>query len=257
MNGSSLNYKRTRSEMKKLSIRISDEKYASGTEIERTYKEFARSFVPSDRVLKILDIGCGTGVNASKLGEKGHQIIGIDISPVAIEKFRLQGFEGKVCDLTKGIPYGDDCFDLVFASDIIEHLEDTDVFLTEILRVLKPHGNLILSTINSAFWVFRIFALLGYTVSEVQHPGHIRFFSKRGLTIYATQAGFRSVRVAGRNMYFIISGNRWSALKTALKKLGFKSEIRFRTKIPFWHLSRLSIKASSFWSDALILTARK
>ena len=55
---------------------------------------------------------------------------------------------------------------------------DTDIFLDEINRVLK-RGSLLLSTPNSTFWAYRVFSLLGKTLTEVQHPGHVRFFLKK------------------------------------------------------------------------------
>lgn len=237
--------------------RISDVKYAQGTEIERTSKKYARSLVPSDEPLEILDVGCGTGLNAKEIASNGHIVTGVDVSSVAIEKFRQAGFDGKQCDISYGIPFHDHSFDLVFASDVIEHLVDTEAFLKETYRVLRPSGRLILSTINSSFWVFRLFCLLGRTVSEVQHPGHIRFFSKAGLSEQVAEAGFESIVVSGRHMYFIVSGKAGELLEGILHTLGFQREIRFRTQSPFWHLSRFSKKASPLWAEALILTARK
>jgi len=48
-------------------------------------------------------------------------------------------------------------------------------------RVLKAGGRLVLSTPNSAFWLYRLLGLLGYTVGELQHPKHFQFFSRRSL----------------------------------------------------------------------------
>ena len=240
-----------------LAERISDGKYAAGTEIERTSKQFARAMVPSDRPLSILDVGCGTGVNADQLAAKGHHVTGVDISKVAIEKFTSEGRPGIQCDIAQGAPFPDDTFDLVFASDVIEHLADTESFLAELFRVLRPEGMLLLTTINSAFWPFRLLGLFGRTVTEVQHPGHIRFFSKRGLAQCAEAAGFESVSMAGRNMYVILSGPAAQFLDPLLRRMGFIREIRFRTQKPFWHISHFAKRASALWSEALILTARK
>ena len=66
--------------MSSLSKKISDAKYTFGTEIERTYKQYTRSLVPPDIPLAILDVGCGTGINARKLAMHGHKIYGVDIS---------------------------------------------------------------------------------------------------------------------------------------------------------------------------------
>jgi len=237
--------------------KISDAKYSLGPEIERTSKKFTRAMVPDDRPLRILDVGCGTGLNAQELAQKGHRVIGVDISAVAIAEFRKKGFDGCRCDIAGGVPFHEDSFDAVYASEVIEHLVDVEAFMKELYRVLRPRGQLVLSTVNSAFWVFRLAGLLGFTVSEIQHTGHLRFFSKSGLAQAVKQAGFEDIRVAGRHMYLIISGQMAESWSGCLEKAGFLRELRFRTQRPFWHVSRFSKKASPIWTDTLILTARK
>ncbi|MFC1488222.1 class I SAM-dependent methyltransferase [Thermodesulfobacteriota bacterium] len=170
--------------MSKLAEKISDAQYTVGAAFERSSKQYTRSLVPSDEHLKIFDVGCGTGVNAEELAAQSHTAIGVDISSVAIEQFRQKEFEGKQCDITKGISYKGKKFDFVFTSEIIEHIEDAKAFLAELFRIPRPSVLLVLSTVYSAFWVFRFFSLSGRTVTEVQHPGHICFFSKLGLAEY-------------------------------------------------------------------------
>lgn len=241
--------------MARFAEKISDDKYSDSIEIERTSKLYTRNRVPSGATLKILDIGCGTGLNAKKLAEKGHEIIGIDISNIAIQQFCQNGFTGFQCDIAQYIPFKNNTFDLIYASEVIEHLIDTELFIDEIYRILKPSGKLILSTINSTFWVFRITALLGKTVTEIQHPGHIRFFSKAGLTNNIAKAGFKNIKISGRHMYLILTGRIIETLGTLLERIGFKREIRFRTKKPFWHLSHFSTYASSLFTDTFIVEA--
>ena len=237
--------------------RLSDEKYSRTREIDRTSKEYTRAKVPGDGGLKILDIGCGTGVNASHFAAMGHDVFGVDISRVAVEKFIEMGFQGCQCDVTQRIPVDDNQFDLVYASEIIEHVVDFEALLKEALRVLKPGGRLILSTINSTFWPFRLAALFGRTVSEIQHPGHVRFFSARSLGRAIESAGFEDVRVSARHMYLILAGSLFERLEKSLAVLKFKKEIRFKTMRPFWHWSRYAEKASGLWADTLIVTAVK
>lgn len=238
--------------------KISDQKYADGAEFERTSKIYMRGLVPAaPPSLRVLDIGCGTGLNASQIAASGHDVVGVDVSDVAIEKFKECGFEGYVCDVIEGMPFEDNSFDLVFAAEVIEHIADTEAFLQELFRVLKPGGRLILSTLNSAFWGFRVFAVLGRTLSEVQHPGHIRFFSVKGLTAWCRNSGFTDVAASGRNIYFILGEPLGTPFGGLLRTLRFNREFRFKTKKYFWHLSRFTKNASSFWTDTQIVTARK
>ena len=244
-------------DMKELAEKISDLKYQKGEEIERTSKQYTRTMVPSDKPLKILDVGCGTGLNAKALAAKGHDVVGVDISAEAIKKFREAGFEGQQWDIAKGFPYPENSFDLVYASEIIEHIVDPEVFLAEIYRILRPCGTLVLSTPNSAFWPFRLLALVGRTASEVQHWGHVRFFSRPGLRRLIAEVGFEDIKIAGRHIFLIFCGRVAEMAAPILEKLGFWREWRFRTQSPFWFWGQFSSCASAFWADTLIVTANK
>jgi 2-polyprenyl-3-methyl-5-hydroxy-6-metoxy-1,4-benzoquinol methylase len=236
---------------------ISDAHYSDESEYERSNKGYMRALVPT-KALRILDIGCGTGLNAAHLTRAGHTVVGIDLSPVAIERFRGRGLEGLVCDIeAEPLPFEDGSFDLAYASEVIEHCADTDRFVGELARVIKPRGLLLLSTPNSAFWAYRLLALFGQTVTEIQHPGHVRFFSKRGLKHSIEAGGFEVNAISGREMYVILGKQLGDGLGPLLERLGFEKEPRFATGGHFWQLSRFAQKASPFWADTLIVSARK
>lgn len=236
---------------------ISNSIYGAGTEMERSSKVYLRTLVPSDQECSVLDVGCGTGLNASHLKGMGHKVTGVDLSPVAIEKFKAAGFDGEVCDVIEGLPFKDDTFDIVFSSEVIEHLADTDRFLNELKRVLRPNGLLILSTPNSAFWVFRVLGLLGQTATEIQHPGHIRFFSVASLRDHLAATGFQDVEVSARHMYMVMPDTIGKLAPGLWRALGFTKEFRYKTQTYFWHLSRFARRASGFWADTMLLKAKK
>jgi len=237
--------------------KISDEKYLQHDEFQRTSKLYTLAKVPRDKILRILDVGCGTGLNSEYMTKLGHRVVGIDISDVALRKYHSRGLSGIRSDISIGLPFADASFDWVFASEVLEHLHDTVFFLSESYRVLKPRGTLLLSTPNSAFWIYRLLALIGMTVSELQHPGHIRFFSKRLLSAYVFQAGFTLINISGRHMYVLLGDSIGSIFSRFLSRAGFQKEYRFRTSSYFWHMSRVRSRASAFWADTFILEARK
>jgi 2-polyprenyl-3-methyl-5-hydroxy-6-metoxy-1,4-benzoquinol methylase len=241
-----------------LEKRISDAHYRSDAEYDRTSKRFMRSLVPSDRSLRVLDVGCGTGLNAAQLTQCGHDVFGIDVSPVAIEKLRAQGLKGAVVDIeAESLPVPENTFDLVYASEVIEHCVDTTRFLRKLRAVLKRDGGLLLSTPNSAFWVYRLLGLAGCTASESQHPGHVRFFSKRSLAAAIENCGFAITAISARHMYLVLGRRVGDPLARLLETIGFQKEPRFAAGNHFWQLSAFAHKASSFWADTLIVTARK
>jgi 2-polyprenyl-3-methyl-5-hydroxy-6-metoxy-1,4-benzoquinol methylase len=80
--------------------------------------------------------------------------------------------------------------DVVLCSEVIEHMTSPEILAGEMARVLKPGGLLVLSTPNSAFWLYRVLGLLCYTVSELQHPKHFQFFLRRSLLTILRYVGF-------------------------------------------------------------------
>tara|TARA_B100001123_G_C15291794_1_gene1017721 strand:+ start:1531 stop:2274 length:744 start_codon:yes stop_codon:yes gene_type:complete len=231
---------------------ISDKIYSNfESEIERTSKKFTRDIVDTVKEKKILlDIGCGTGLNANYLKEKGYEIYGIDVSQIAIDKFNEKGFKGKIMDISQTLDFKENFFDVVFASEVIEHISYTEGFLKEIKRILKPKGILYISTPNSSFWPYRILSLLGFTLSQVQHKGHVRFFNKKSLLKIFKDNKFQIEKFCSRLILLIIPFDF-----KYLKIFGFIREFRVKTNNFFWHFSFFANKVSNFWSDTIILKA--
>lgn len=98
------------------------------------------------REAEVLDIGSSTGTNLRLLKSLGFsRVTGLDQSEEAIRYCAEKGLgevrRGDACAL----PFPDKSFDLVLATDIIEHVEDDEQALREIARVLKPGGRVLLS----------------------------------------------------------------------------------------------------------------
>ena len=209
---------------------ISEKKYTFGEETDRTSKAFMRDMIPNSQIGLALDLGCETELNAKAIQKMGCAIKRIDISPTTIEKFSQNGFDGEVCDHSAAMPFEDSIFDIVYASEVIEHLEDPKGFLSEISRVLKPRGKLLISTPNSAFWVYWVYALLGKTLTEVQHLCHISFFSKISFLSVIRKANFDIEVESGRNIFFIAYGPVGKVLAWISLDFVFNSEGRFKWK---------------------------
>jgi ubiquinone/menaquinone biosynthesis C-methylase UbiE len=99
----------------------------------------------------ILDVGCGDGYITSQISQEFKEVIGIDISEQAVRIAKTKNpkivFTVASCI---NIPFSDNSFDTVVASEIIEHVnyEDGKTLLKEARRILKPQGKLIISTPN-------------------------------------------------------------------------------------------------------------
>lgn len=95
--------------------------------------------------VKVLDVGAGHGAFSKKLYELGYDVAACDMSP---EIFYFDKIECRKSDLTKSLPYEDNTFDAIVALEVMEHILDHEVFFRESQRVLKPGGQLFISTPN-------------------------------------------------------------------------------------------------------------
>jgi 2-polyprenyl-3-methyl-5-hydroxy-6-metoxy-1,4-benzoquinol methylase len=122
--------------------------------------------------LKVLDIACGSGYGSDLLAKQAEAVCGVDISAEAINyaksMYRSEGLTFSVGSAEK-LPFGDNTFDVVVSFETIEHLEAdfVSVFLSELVRVLKPGGKLFLSSPDNRG------LSLGFTSSN---PFHVQEF---------------------------------------------------------------------------------
>ena len=134
-------------------------------------KLIAFSFVGIGAEKNALEIGCGKGYWSEKLKALGYNVTSLDINKT-YEHARIVNVE-------HGLPFSDHTFNLVWASEVLEHLADPDFAAREMRRVLKPGGRLILTTPNSHFWLYPLFQIFGYTPADLQNKGHKQFFHAR------------------------------------------------------------------------------
>ena len=115
---------------------------------ERRVREFVISKIPKN-ANSILDVGCGNGWVAKEFLPKGKQVYSLDISVTnpSIVK-RLYPSEKHLCVAADSfhLPFSNDSFDCVIASEIIEHVFDPEEFIKELFRVVKKGGDLIITT---------------------------------------------------------------------------------------------------------------
>lgn len=99
---------------------------------------------------RILDVGCGDGVLAHMLADRGAEVVGADASQEAITFARLKIAKKQKLRFEVGSAYGiqspDNTFDIVLSSELIEHLQEPGQFLHELNRVWNGSGPLLVST---------------------------------------------------------------------------------------------------------------
>ncbi|MDT8858158.1 class I SAM-dependent methyltransferase [Paracoccaceae bacterium Fryx2] len=96
--------------------------------------------------VRVLDLGAGAGiVETMNFRGLAERVCGVDLDPrVTVNPFLD---EGLVADADR-IPYPDGSFDIVFADNVMEHLDQPEQVFTEIARVLRPGGKLLFKTPN-------------------------------------------------------------------------------------------------------------
>jgi SAM-dependent methyltransferase len=172
----------------------------------KAIREYAHS-VKGDFV--VLEIGCGTGENLQRLKAVFNfkKVFGVEISEDALRSASLKGVEGLLLDVNRDtLPIPSETVDIVLFEEVIGLLYNSDLALSEVRRVLKRGGLLVLSTPNLASWANRITLLLGYQpfshdpsfirgfgrlfLKEIS-SGHIKSFTKRALLEYLDYFGFK------------------------------------------------------------------
>lgn len=168
----------------------------------------------------VLDLGCGEGRHVHGVHVlDGVNIVGLDLDLPSLKKARdglsmLPASSGATQFLTGDayrLPFGNQTFDAVICSEVLEHLETYDLALSEINRVLKPEGQFV-PTVPRA-WPERICWALapGQGGYGDQPGGHIRIFDEAELRQNVRSSGFA---YRGRHFAHALHSPYWW-LKTA------------------------------------------
>ena len=127
-----------------------------------------------------LEIGCREGYQTLFLETKGYQVTSIDIEKKMPDCV--------VMNANIKLKFADNNFDLIWCSEVLEHLKNPEFSINEFKRVLKPDGKMIFTTPNSYFWIFKLFNLFGLSPQKLQRKDHINFFSKNDINILFPEA---------------------------------------------------------------------
>jgi SAM-dependent methyltransferase len=199
-------------------------------------RRFMAILVASFHPLRILDAGCASGQLTREIISAcpRAQVIGADASPECAQAIRSTlGIGAFTCRLgEEPIGAADGFFDVVHASEIIEHVFYTENMLREFHRVTCRGGRLLLSTPNLASWFNRIFIMFGYqpiwtetgieTTNDgnpLRKPGgppagHIRSFTLSSLKAILERTGWTVESVQGQSLF----SNRFRPLDSLISK---------------------------------------
>jgi len=152
--------------------------------------------------LKILDIGCGNGWTAGHLASLGHNMTAMDASSDGI-RLAADAFPSVTFHLRSIYDPMDDfasAFDIVLATEVIEHLYSPSRLVQQARLVLRPGGHLILSTPYHGY--LKNLAICLANGWDRHHTtdwegGHIKFFSKATLRHLLESNGMKNITFFG------------------------------------------------------------
>lgn len=188
---------------------------------------------------RMLDLGCGDGrwtVEVARHVGAG-EIHGVEMLEERAAEAHGRGVDVLVADLSEPlVGYDDASFDVIHSNQVIEHVRDTDRFILEIRRLVRPDGYVLLSTNNLSSWHNIASLVLGWqpmpcSVSDLVNVGnpvdlfggrahvsrgqtHLRVFTGRALTELAGYHGLRMVaeRSAGYYPFPVLIGRQLARL---------------------------------------------
>lgn len=140
--------------------------------------ELDSAFRDVPRGARVLEVGAGAGWQARELSKRGFVVEAVDVAfgnYTAVRVWPVRDYDGR------NLPFEADTFDIVFSSNVLEHVEDLPYLMRDMWRVLKPGGRMI-HVVPSATW--RLWTSLTYYPHLVR-----RAFQKLGGKRSAAMAG--------------------------------------------------------------------
>lgn len=174
---------------------------ARGVQSKWHHLKFARFREDVPTGVDHLDVGCGPGTFIGTLGSE-HRSTGVDISRRFVDYARAHygGANSKFVEMAPGLlDFSDRSFDIVTCIEVIEHLAEAEVarLLEEIMRVLRPGGQLLASTPNYAGPWPLVEALVNRFGDVSYAHRHITHFTPKRLAAALQSTGFVDHRVEG------------------------------------------------------------
>lgn len=143
---------------------------------------------------RVLDLACGPGILAAELAPHADHLSGIDITPKMIELARDRCLSAGLANVefhegtVESLPFDANSFDSVVTRLSFHHFEDVPAVLSEVARILKPGGNLLVADIVSSSDPTD--ARLQNALENLRDPSHLWMFSEEALLKMLASASF-------------------------------------------------------------------
>jgi SAM-dependent methyltransferase len=154
---------------------------------------------------RVLDLGCGAGRFLAALREAGAEPVGVELAEAAAERARanVPGADVRLVEPDGSLPLGHGEIDLVWCSEVLEHIPDVAHTLLEIRRVLRAGGRLLATVPFHGRLQAAAIALTRFDAHFDPLGQHVRFFTRTSLATTLDHAGFAEIRVTGRRRMLV------------------------------------------------------
>lgn len=146
----------------------------------------------------ILEVGCGDGSFTKELVKYSPDVVAIDISEsqIAENAKHFGGITFQQHDVAERFPFELGAFDVIWCSEVLEHLFDPAFALREMHRILKPGGKLLVTVPYHGRLKNLLIALFNFDEHYTPSNPHIRFYTTNTLSRIVREAGFSGIRTS-------------------------------------------------------------
>lgn len=159
--------------------------------ISERLREILGGFSGYRKTNRLLDIGFGAGTILDEAQRQGWDTFGTEVSKTAFDHAKQQGRQ-VLHGTLRAAGFEDDFFDVITASEILEHLPEPEKELHEIARILRPAGLFWATTPSAKSLSFR---LMKEKWTIISPPEHTQIYSKVGAEMMLEKAGFENVKI--------------------------------------------------------------
>jgi SAM-dependent methyltransferase len=146
---------------------------------------------------RVLEVGCGAGVDLARFAKGGAEVVGVDLAASAIDlaraNFAQQELSGefRVAD-GEALPFAESSFDFVFAHGVVQYTTNPQRLVDECRRVLKPGGEAVFQVYNRISWLNGLSKLMKVGLEHDDAPVLLKFSIAEFKILVS---GFRDVRI--------------------------------------------------------------
>jgi SAM-dependent methyltransferase len=147
---------------------------------------------------RVLDLGAGAGRFVAALAAAGADPVGVELASAALDRARRNtqpGTDLRLVEPDGSLPLEHRSFDLVWCSEVLEHVADVGHLLLEVRRVLRPGGRFLATVPFHGRVQAALIALFRFDAHFDPLGQHLRFFTRSSLAATLDHAGFERIDV--------------------------------------------------------------